>query len=151
MQPLIRPEYVDAAIEKAVDPDQVGELKAIQAEAQALGAQEQATLLQCVENRVAAGEKRKRTRAPSSVKSAGERAADDIHAMQQRQCRRAASPSEIIDSLRTLLRGDVDFNRPLLAYIDPPANLALNESLMAGKDALLARFDRFLARWPLAS
>jgi len=35
-------------------------------------------------------------------------------------------------------------------YIDLPANLALNEALMAGKDALLARFDRFLARWPLA-
>lgn len=150
MQPLIRSEYVDAAIAKSSDQAQIAELEAVKLQTQALGAQETFTLQQCVENRVKAGEKRKRIGAPASIQSASDKAAADIHTHELRKCRRALTASEIIDSLRTLLRGDIDFNEPLLKYIDLPENLALSKALLESKKQLLLSFEQFLARWQSA-
>ena len=151
MQPLIRSEYLDAAIAKSSDRAQSDDLEAIKLLVESLGAQEALTLHQCVENRVRAGEKRKRTGAPRSVQSASERAAEDIHTHELRKCRRAQSASEIIASLSTLLRGDVNFNEPLLKYIDLPENLELSKALLAKKKELLLSFEQFLVRWQSAA
>lgn len=147
MYPLIRPEYIDAAIGKSTNPAQLSELESIKLLTQELAAQEALTLQQCVENRIRAGESRKRTAAPASMQSASDKAAEDIHKLELRKCRRAQSASEIIESQRALLRGDIKFNEPLLKYIDLPENRALSEALLAKKKQLLSTFKDFLARW----
>ena len=151
MPPLIRLEYLEAAIERAVEKAQADELAALKLLVSDLEAQEELTLRQCVENRLAAGEKPKRMGAPRSIQSASERAAEDIHHLELRKCRRARSASQIIESLLTLSRNDTRFNRPLLAYIDLPANRALSESLLVQKEELQTRFEQFLLRWQSAA
>ena len=151
MHPLIRSEYVDAAIAKSTDRAQIDELEAIKLLAVSLGAHEALTLQQCVENRVRAGEKRTRTGAPRSVQSASDSAAEEIHTQELRKCRRAQNATEIIASLTTLLRGDINFNEPLLKYIDLPENLELTKALLARKKELLSSFEQFLVRWQRAA
>ena len=151
MPPLIRVEYLEAAMEKAADKAQVEELGALKLLVVALNTQEEFTLRQCVENRIAAGEKPKRIGAPRSIQSASEKAAEDIHKLELRKCRRARSASEIVESLLTLSRNATTFNRSLLSYFDLPANRALSESLLAQEEEIQAKFEKFLARWQSAA
>ncbi|WP_440224215.1 hypothetical protein ACQQ2N_03110 [Dokdonella sp. MW10] len=146
MEPLLRVEYFDAAIAIASVPDEAAELRELKDAAVALAEQEDATQRQCIDNRLRAGEKPRRVGAPSSVRSASQRAADEIHALEMRTCRRATSASEIVRSMLVLSLNDTTFNRPLLVYIDLAENKALAEALLDAKDAMQTRFEAFLAR-----
>lgn len=144
MQPLIRAEYLDVAIEKSAHPSQVAELESVKRQAVVLGALEASTLQRCVINRIRAGEKRSRIGAPASIKTATAGATEEIHRYTLNACREAKAPSEIIESLLALVRNDIELNQ---THIDLPENQMLSEELLAQKVGLAARFELFLSHW----
>lgn len=147
MSSLMHVEYLEAAMEKTSNSAEIEELGALKLLVIALNAQEEFTLRQCVENRIAAGESPKRIAAPRSLQSTSDAAAEDIHKLELRKCRRAQSALEIVESLLTLSRDKTTFNRSLLSYIDLPENRALSESLLIQEEELQAKFEQFLLRW----
>jgi len=146
----IRPEYFDAAMSKTTDPAELAALHALRELAVALDAAELWTQEQSLANRLAAGEDPKRVGARKPVMSASERAAADIHKMEQRKCRRAANAAEIVVSMLQLVRSDIDFALPLLPMIDLPANREAAEQLITRKQELATRLSRFLEQYPNA-
>jgi hypothetical protein len=151
LQSAIRPEYFDAAIEKAATSAEVEALLELRLLAVALDETEQMTQEQSIANRLAAGEALKRVGAPKSIASASERAANDIHKLESRKCHRAVSAAEIVTSMLQLLDNDIDFWRPALQKIELQSNRLLSEQLLATKLAFREKLSAFLEVWQSAA
>jgi hypothetical protein len=148
---LIRPEYFDTGIEKTSNPAEIQALLELKTLASALQDAELTTLKQSIANRLAEGEAATRVAAPKSALTASERAAADIHKIEQRKCRRASSASEIVASMLQLIDNDIDFWRPVIQKIELPANQALSEQLLAYKVAFREKLNAFLKTWKNAA
>jgi hypothetical protein len=143
----IRPEYFDAAIEKASDPSEISALRQLKLLAVALEEAERTTQEQSIANRLAANEAPSRVAGPRSAIAAAKRAGADLHKLELRKCRRASSASEIMASLLQLLNSDIDFWRPAIQKIDLLVNRTLSEQLLAQKLELRERINAFISNW----
>lgn len=148
MTPLIRTEYLDAAIALTEDKAQTTALALMREQAAFIGTEEVRVFNQCIANRLAAGENPKRIPAPRGINDAANKAMEDIHKMELRKCRRAKKPAEIVESLSQLLKNDIEFSKPNKKLIDLAANFELADGLHKKKIELQSSFQDFLTKWP---
>lgn len=145
--PVIRLEYIDTAMEKASDEEQIAALRSIRDVAARLLSVEASAAEQCVKNRVDAGESPKKMEAPQWASQSSEVAEAEIHRLESRKCRRATRSTDIIASLEQLITSDIENWIELAKYVELPANAAVLRNVLEVKQTLQREIRAFLERW----
>lgn len=145
--PAIRPEYFDAALEKTTQEAERAALQSLKALVDAFNGASARIEAQCIANRIADREKPRRVGAPASVMSGSLRAAEDIHKLELRKCRRALTASEIVRSMLQRLNVEIELWQSLLPKVKLLPNRALEEELLRRRIALRDSFTEFLEAW----
>ena len=145
--PVIRPEYFDAALAKTTSEAERAAVQSLKELVIAFNDTSATYEEQCIANRIAAGEKPRRVGATASVMSASMRAAEDIHKLELRKCRRALTASEIVRSMLQRLNVEIELWQSLLPKVKLLPNRALEEELLLLRIALSASFTKFLETW----
>ena len=145
--PIIRVEYIDAAIEKTSEARQLEDLRNLRALVSKLSALEDCAPEHILRNRLEAGEDPRKVRIPAFASSMSADAGAEIHRLQLRKCRRAALPSEIVTNLVQLNADDLTSWREILKHTRLPKNALIAQEIVAAKEGLQQSMQSFIAQW----